>query len=348
MPSRRCLAPLQRSFVPYQEDGFRWLARLSHWQVGGCLADDMGLGKTLQALSVLLLNAGNGPSLVVAPLSVMANWQEECFRFAPTMVPKVFGPGDRDAFLAELSPFDLVITSYGLLQTETDRLSSVSWQTVILDEAQAIKNRNSKRSRAAMTLSANFRLITTGTPVENRLDELWTLFNFINPGLLGTYTRFRDRFVLPVERDGDNTALRRLRKLIAPFILRRLKTDVLKDLPQKTEVTLHVEMSREESLLYEAHRLAAVEAIESSASDAPGQQHLKILAELTRLRQLCCNPKLVVQDSPVASSKLKVFGDTVDELREGKHKALVFSQFVSHLGILKTFLDEQKYFLPIP
>ena len=327
---------------PYQEEGFRWLARLSHWQVGACLADDMGLGKTLQALSVLLLNAGQGPSLVVAPLSVMANWQEECYRFAPTLVPKVFGPGDRDAFLAGLSAFDLVVTSYGLLQTEATRLSSVSWQAVVLDEAQAIKNRNSKRSRAAMGLTANFRLITTGTPVENRLDELWTLFNFINPGLLGTYNRFRDRFILPVERDGDNTVLRRLRKLISPFILRRLKTDVLKDLPQKTEVTLHVEMSREEALLYEAHRLKAVEAIESSAEDRPGQQHLRILAELTRLRQLCCHPNLVVEESGVESSKLRVFGDTVAELREGRHKALVFSQFVSHLKILRDFLDRRQ------
>ncbi|MCG8617791.1 MAG: DEAD/DEAH box helicase [Desulfobacterales bacterium] len=326
---------------PYQETGFRWLARLAHWGVGACLADDMGLGKTLQAIAGLLLGADKGPSLVVAPLSVTLNWEEECRRFAPTLNPKLFGPGDRDVFLEELGPFDLVIASYGLLQTEADRLAKVSWQTVVLDEAQAIKNKNTKRSKAAMILRAEFRLITTGTPVENRLDELWNLFNFINPGLLGSHKRFRERFAVPVERDGDMEASRRLKQLISPFILRRLKSHVLSELPDKTEVTLLVEMSREEELLYEARRRKAVESIESSESESAGMRHLKILAELTGLRRLCCNPELVAPDSGVASSKLKVFGDTVDDLIRGNHKALVFSQFVGHLKILRRFLDQK-------
>ncbi|MBI9092952.1 MAG: DEAD/DEAH box helicase [Desulfobacterium sp.] len=333
-------ATLKANLRDYQIDGFNWLAQLIHWNVGACLADDMGLGKTLQALAAILLNAGNGPTLVIAPLSVMGNWQEECHRFAPTLTPIVFGPGDRQECLDNLGPFDLLISSYGLLQVEADKLAGVEWQTVVLDEAQAIKNMKTKRSQAAMKLNARFRMITTGTPVENRLEELWTLFNFLNPGLLGTHHHFKGTFALPIERDQNKAASKRLRKLIRPFILRRTKTHVLKELPGKTEVTLQVEMSPEESVLYEAHRLNALNNIES-ADDKPGQKHLRILAELTRLRRLCCNPALVVPDTEVASSKLRVFGDMVTELLANNHKALVFSQFVGHLAILRKYLDDR-------
>jgi len=325
----------------YQVAGFNWLAQLAHWNVGACLADDMGLGKTLQALSVILLHASRGPILVVAPLSVMGNWQDECRNFAPTLNPLIFGPGDRGKFLDDLEPFDLVIASYGLLQVEAEKLAQVEWQTIVLDEAQAIKNMNTKRSKAAMELNAQFRIITTGTPIENHLEELWTLFNFLNPGLLGTLTRFRSVFAVPIERDQDKEASKRLKKLIRPFILRRLKTDVLTELPGKTEITLKVEMSRDEAVLYEAQRLKALENIEKS-DDAPGQKHLRILGELMKLRQLCCNPSLVLPNSGIESSKLKVFGDVVAELLESNHKALVFSQFVGHLTILRKFLDERK------
>jgi superfamily II DNA or RNA helicase len=332
---------LQASLRDYQKEGFNWLAQLVHWKVGACLADDMGLGKTVQALAAILLHASEGPTLVVAPLSVMANWQEESQRFAPTLNPIVFGPGDRQTFLDDLGPFDLVISSYGLLPVEAKKLADVDWQTIVLDEAQAIKNMKTKRSKAAMQLNSRFRMITTGTPVENHLDELWTLFNFLNPGLLGSFSHFKDSFAIPIERDQDRNASRRLKKLIRPFILRRMKTQVLKELPEKTEITLQVEMNRDESLLYEAHRLKAIETIEK-ADDKPGRKHLRILAELTKLRQLCCNPALVIPDTDIISSKLKVFGDMVEELLENKHKALVFSQFVGHLSILQKFLDNKK------
>ena len=332
---------LQASLRDYQKEGFNWLAQLAHWKVGACLADDMGLGKTVQALAAILLHAGDGPTLVVAPLSVMANWQEECQRFAPTLNPIVFGPGDRQNFLDDLAPFDLVISSYGLLPVEAKKLAGVDWQTIVLDEAQAIKNMKTKRSKAAMQLNSRFRMITTGTPVENHLDELWTLFNFLNPGLLGSFSHFKDSFAIPIERDQDRNASGRLKKLIRPFILRRMKTQVLKELPEKTEITLQVEMNRDESLLYEAYRLKAIETIEK-ADDKPGGKHLRILAELTKLRQLCCNPALVIPDTDITSSKLKVFGDMVEELLENKHKALVFSQFVGHLAILQNFLDAKK------
>jgi len=331
---------LQALLRDYQVAGFKWLAQLAHWGVGACLADDMGLGKTIQALAGILLHAGKGPTLVVAPLSVMGNWQDECEKFAPTLTPLIFGPGDREKFLDDIGPFDIVISSYGLLQVEAEKLSGVKWQTIVLDEAQAIKNMKTKRSKAAMKLPAAFRIITTGTPVENHLDELWTLFNFLNPGLLGGFGKFKNTFAIPIERDRDKEAAARLRKLIRPFILRRLKTDVLKELPEKTEITLKVEMSQDEALLYEAHRLRAIENIEK-ADDKAGAKHLRILAELTRLRQICCNPALILPDTHIESSKLKVFGNVVKELMENKHKALVFSQFVGHLKILKKFLDKK-------
>jgi SNF2 family DNA or RNA helicase len=331
---------LQASLRDYQKIGFHWLAQLSHWQVGGCLADDMGLGKTVQALAAILLRAGQGPTLVVAPLSVTSNWQDESRRFAPTLRVILFGPGDRQKTIDHLEPFDLLIVSYGLLPLEAELLSGVKWQTIVLDEAQAIKNIQTKRSKAAMELQAEFRIITTGTPVENHLGELWTLFHFLNPGLLGSYKKFNEKFAIPIERDQDTEARNRLRKLIRPFILRRLKSDVLQELPAKTEITLEVEMNREELLLYEAGRLKALENISAHDEEGAGQQHLRILAEIMKLRRLCCNPKLVLPDSKIESSKLKVFGDTLTELLANNHKALIFSQFVGHLHILRDYLDQ--------
>lgn len=325
----------------YQVAGFNWLFQLAHWQVGACLADDMGIGKTVQALAAVLLSAGDGPSLVVAPLSVVTNWVDECQKFAPTLNPIVFGPGDRQKTLDTLKPFDLILVTYGLLQIEEDKLSKKDWQTVILDEAQAIKNMQTKRSKAAMNLNAKFRIITTGTPIENHLGELWNLFHFLNPGLLGTWTHFKKTFATPIERDQDKPAAQRLQKLINPFLLRRMKADVLKDLPKKTEINLEVIMSEEEASLYEARRQLAVESIENS-DGTKGQIHLKILSELTKLRQLCCNPCLVLPDTNIESSKLKLFGELVHELLENNHKVLVFSQFVKHLSILRSYLDEKK------
>jgi len=331
---------LQAELRPYQVEGFRWLTTLAAWGVGACLADDMGLGKTVQALAALLTMADKGPILVVAPLSVVANWQEECLRFAPSFNVVRFGPGDRQAMLDNLQPFDLVVCSYGLLPIEADRLAQVRWQGVVLDEAQAIKNRTTKRSRAARRLQAEFRLITTGTPVENHLGELWTLFEFLNPGLLGSFKQFSDRFGNIGGEGGDPESRERLRRLIRPFILRRLKSEVLTELPPRTEITLRVAMSEEEKALYEAMRLQALDKLETVDGETG---HLQILAEIMRLRRLCCNPALVLDkgDAAIPSSKLKVFGDIVRELIDNRHKALVFSQFVGHLALIRAFLDEE-------
>lgn len=331
---------LQAELRHYQREGFEWLARLAHWGVGACLADDMGLGKTVQSLAVILELADKGPSLVVAPTSVSANWQTEVQRFAPTINIRSLEMRDREKTINELGKFDLLVTTYTLLQQESELLSSVRWQAVILDEAQAIKNSATKRSQAAMTLQAQFKLITTGTPIENHLGELWNLFHFINPGLLGSRSYFNSNFAIPIERHGDREARIRLKKLIRPFLLRRIKSQVLEELPSRTEVTLKIEISDEERHFYEALRQNAIEILESNREKKG--HHLQILTEITRLRQACCNTRLIDADSAIESSKLKIFAEVIEELLESNHKALVFSQFIGHLTIIREYLDKQK------
>lgn len=333
---------LQAELRDYQQEGFQWLAQLAHWGMGACLADDMGLGKTLQALAVILLRAPDGPTLVIAPTSVGANWVSEAQRFAPTLNIMQFGSDDRQAVVDQLSGFDLLVCSYGLLQQPevAELLAEVEWQTIVLDEAQAIKNSATKRSQAAMKLTGGFKVLTTGTPIENHLGELWNLFRFINPGLLGSLDKFNQRFATPIERHQDKQARLRLKKLIQPFMLRRTKTQVLDELPSRTEITLHVELSGEEKALYEALRRDAIAKLTNTDAKA-GAKHLQVLAEITRLRRMCCNPKLVAPGVAPASAKLKLFGDVLEELLSNRHKALVFSQFVDHLTILRNYLDEQ-------
>ncbi len=331
---------LQGDLRDYQLEGYQWMSRLAHWGAGACLADDMGLGKTVQALALILSRAPDGPTLILAPTSVCINWLEECQRFAPTLNVHQFGSGDRQAMLDEAGPFDLIVCSYGLLQTEGEKLAQKNWQTLVADEAQAIKNPMTKRSKAAMELQADFKLITTGTPIENHLGELWNLFNFINPGLLGSLKKFNERYAQAIENDQDAQVQQRLRKLLRPFILRRLKNDVLKELPSRTEVTLHVELSSEERAIYEALRRNAMQTMMESTGQ-PGHQQLKVLAEIMKLRRACCNPRLVIEESTVSSSKLAAFEELVDELLDNRHKALVFSQFVGHLTLIRELLDKK-------
>ena len=336
---------LQAELRPYQIAGYRWLARLARWGAGACLADDMGLGKTVQTLAALLQRAPDGPALVVAPTSVVANWADEARRFAPTLNVKHYaGPAAvRAPLLEALVPFDLVVTTYGVLQNDAEQLGAVEWHSAVLDEAQAIKNPTAKRTRAARRLNAAFRVVTTGTPIQNNLMDLHSLFNFVNPGLLGSQEHFRRNFGMPIERDNDADAHARLRRLIAPFVLRRLKADVLDDLPERTEITLHVGMSSEEATLYEALRQKAVEELEAARSEGPevgeGARRVQVLAHLMRLRLACCNPKLVLESGAPASSKLATFATTLEELLENRHKVLVFSQFVMHLKLVEEYLQ---------
>jgi SNF2 family DNA or RNA helicase len=329
----------------YQLEGYQWLCRLAHWGAGACLADDMGLGKTVQALALILARASEGATLILAPTSVCMNWLEETQRFAPTLRIQQFGGGDRQQMLDNAQAFDVLVCSYGLLQTEGERLASKHWQTIVADEAQAIKNGLTKRSKAVMALPANFRLITTGTPIENHLGELWNLFNFINPGLLGSLQKFNTQYAGPIENNKDHGVQLRLKKLLRPFILRRLKTDVLTELPARTEVTLHIELSAEEQAFYEALRRDAVETMQEAKKNSAlgmGQQHLKVLAEIMKLRRACCHPRLVMENSGLGSSKLEAFAELVEELISNRHKALVFSQFVGHLTIIRELLDRKK------
>jgi SNF2-related domain/Helicase conserved C-terminal domain len=331
---------LQGELRDYQLDGFCWLARLAYWGAGACLADDMGLGKTVQALALVLTRAMHGPTLILAPTSVCMNWLDEAAHFAPTLNAQLFGAGDRTRMLDEAGPFDLTVCSYGLLQNESERLAKKEWTTIVADEAQAIKNAQTKRSKAVMALKGEFKIITTGTPIENHLGELWTLFRFINPGLLGSLDRFNQRFAGPIALHGDRDARLQLKKLIQPFILRRLKSDVMNELPPRTEITLHVELEAEEAALVEALRRQALEQLAQTAGE-PGQKRIRILGEIMRLRRACCNPKLVLPDSAVPSSKLQAFGELVEELLANRHKALVFSQFVDHLTLLRDWLDQR-------
>ena len=340
---------LRAELRPYQVEGFRWLARLAHWGAGACLADDMGLGKTVQALALLLRRAPEGPSLVVAPTSVAANWLSEAHRFAPTLNLKPYaGPNESRAPLLDApGAFDLYVTTYGLLQNDIERLARVSWHSVVLDEAQAIKNPATKRARAARRLVADFRLVTTGTPIQNHLMDLHSLFSFLNPGLLGSAQRFRSHLGGAAER-GDREANVRLRRLIAPFLLRRLKTEVLDDLPERTEITLHVRMSPEEAAVYEALRERAVEELDAARGEGDdldgGSQRVQVLAHLTRLRLACCHPRLALGGTGLSfpedmqSAKLRTFAETVAELIENQHKVLVFSQFVKHLKLVEQYV----------
>lgn len=326
---------------PYQMEGYTWLHQLAHWGVGACLADDMGLGKTIQALAVILDRAKEGPTLVVAPVSVCRNWEKEAHKFAPTLTPILFQGtiAERKEIIEQIGTFDLLITSYGLLQQEIEVLAAKHFTTIVLDEAQAIKNHQTKRAKAALDLQGDFKVITTGTPIENHLGELWSLFSFINPGFLGSMQGFQERFANPIEKYGNKEKKQMLKKLITPFILRRRKNEVLDDLPAKTEITLTVQLSEEERAFYEALRQNALKALENQ--DA-GDIRFQILAEITRLRRACCNPKLVTPNVPIESSKLKLFDEVVEELLENGHRALVFSQYVGHLEILKQHLDEKE------
>ena len=340
---------LQAELRDYQVVGFDWMSRLAHWGAGACLADDMGLGKTLQALALLLARANNGPSLVIAPTSVCFNWLQEAQKFAPTLNMQLFSDStsteQRSELLANVSSFDCVILSYGLLQRESELLAKVKWHTIIADEAQALKNPLAKRTQAACALKGDFKVITTGTPIENNLTELWSLFRFITPGLLGNVKRFGERYALPIANvKEDKLAARKaslgLRALIQPFILRRMKSQVLTELPARTEINIHVELSAKEQSFYEALRRNAVDNITKAGKTAnEGEQRIKMLAELIKLRQACCNPKLVMPETTLGSAKLAALDELLEELQQNNHKALIFSQFVGHLQLIKTHLE---------
>jgi superfamily II DNA or RNA helicase len=323
---------------PYQSDGFQWLVRLARWGAGGCLADEMGLGKTIQTIALLLHQAPEGPALVIAPTSVVPGWVDELQRFAPTLRVRVFMGAARARDLEGLGPFDVLVSSYSVLQLDIDALAEVEFATAVLDEAQSIKNADTKRARAAGRLRARLRVATTGTPIENRLDDLHSIFSFLNPGLLGSGQGFQSRFARSIERDHDPCARGVLRRLIAPFVLRRTKTEVVPELPARTEVTLRVPLEVEEMAIYEVIRQEALAEL-ARADRAKGPGRIRILAAITRLRQAASNARLVLPDATAPSAKLAAFGDLLDDLLPSQHKVLVFSQFVRHLALVREVLE---------
>jgi superfamily II DNA or RNA helicase len=328
---------LQAELRDYQRAGFAWLARLARWAPGACLADDMGLGKTLQALALLVDRAPLGPALVIAPTSVGFNWLRESARFAPGLrAVALRGPGRRE-IPARAGPGDLLVTSWDLLPRDIDVLGEVRFSTVVLDEAQAMKNPSTARAKAAAKLRADFRLALTGTPVENRVAELWSLFRVVAPGLLGSWERFRGRFAVAIERDRDARRRAALARLIRPFLLRRLKGDVARELPPRSDHRVDVALSREERQLYDGARAAfAAELAAAGPAD-----RFKVLAALTRLRQLACHPRLVDPASPLGSSKLARLVELVAELRAAGHRALVFSQFTRQLALVREAFERE-------
>lgn len=330
---------LKVTLRPYQEDGFKWLCRLDALGAGACLADDMGLGKTVQAITFFRKIAAEGPILVVAPTSVCANWQSEIKKFAPSLKVLMFGTGDREESLRQAVADTVVIVSYGLLQSEIKGFEKVYWRAAVLDEAQAIKNFHAKRSQAALHINANFKLVTTGTPVENNLGELWSIFSFINPGLLGRRDVFQQKFAQPVERENDSDALQRLNSIIHPFLLRRHKDQVLSDLPPKTEIKISVEMSPKEKEFYNNLRLEILRELEGH-DETEAQMRIRVLAGIMKLRLAVCWPGLLPGGADVPGAKMEAFLELLKEAISNGHRVLVFSQFVKYLSIVRDALAD--------
>jgi superfamily II DNA or RNA helicase len=333
---------LQAELRDYQVEGFQWLRRLAEWGVGGILADDMGLGKTLQTLAVLLDRQSEGPILVIAPTSVGFNWIRETQRFAPDLNPILYRESDRQELLSNLKPGDIVVSSYALALRDGSELAKVEWGTLVMDEAQAIKNARSKTSQAVSSFNAKWSIALTGTPMENHLGELWSLFSVVSPGVFGGWESFRKRFATPIEKNNDDDARLSLAKRLQPFVLRRTKDEVLKELPPRTEMVLYVDLSPEERAQYELVRRSAIGEINNLAA-LPDikDQRFKILALLTRLRQFACHPGMVNKQWDRSSAKLDQLCETLDNLREEGHRALVFSQFTEHLALIRKALDDR-------
>lgn len=330
-------AGLQTTLRDYQVDGHAWLSRLAAWGAGACLADDMGLGKTVQSIALLLDRSKLGPALVLAPTSVCWNWVEELRRFAPSLQPILYNEeSERAARLGKLGKRDVLIASYGLLVRDADKLAATSFATLVIDEAQALKNPTTQRARAARALRADFRVALSGTPMENHLGELWSLFSIVFPGLLGSWDQFRDRYAGSIERTRDPEAHAALGRVIRPFLLRRTKQEVARELPERTEIQVPIALSTEERELYDDARLAAVAELSESGKDVRDEQHrFQVLAALTRLRLLASHPRLYDPTSQVPSSKLRRLVELLEELRAEGHRALVYSQFVSHLSLVQ-------------
>ncbi len=337
---------------PYQAKGVSWLSFLEQWGLGACLADDMGLGKTVQLIAFLLYlkqeKALGGPVLLVCPTSVLTNWQREVSKFAPNQVKTLVYHGDKrpkgSALVKAVEKLDLVITSYTLVQRDLKDLKRIEWRGMVLDEAQNIKNPSAKQSVAVREIESEFRIALTGTPVENRLSELWAIMDFLNPGYLGPLNFFKRRFATPIEKYGDTDSLKTLRSLVQPFILRRLKTDrsIIQDLPEKQEMTVFCGLSSEQARLYQK----LVDNTLGEIDEATGvQRRGMILGLLVKLKQICNHPAQFLQQDSLGKSrrsgKLQRLDEMLEEVVAEGDRALIFTQFAEWGKLLSSHLDHR-------
>jgi len=335
------------SLRPYQTKGFSWLYFLRKWGIGACLADDMGLGKTIQFISLLLKNyesSSKKPSLLICPTSIVGNWQKEIDKFSPSLKILVHhGTGRLSGkeFIKKASKYNLVISTYSLIQRDIETLEKVEWDTVCLDEAQNIKNFWTKQSQAARKLKANHKIALTGTPIENRLSELWSIMDFLNPDYLGGFTNFKKNYIAPIELYKDKEKIQKLQKMVHPFILRRLKTDktIISDLPEKMEIKTYCNLTKEQATLYQA----VVNDMIGEIDDSEGiERKGRVLATLTKLKQVCNHPALFLKDKSkieARSGKLSRLEEMLEEIVEVEDKALIFTQFAEMGKMIKEYLQ---------
>ena len=348
-PARAYESPrgLRATLRPYQADGVAFLQGLGDSGAGGILADEMGLGKTLQTIAYILTEKTEGrlhaPALIVGPTTLVGNWSRELGKFAPELRVLVLHGHDRHALFARIAESDVVVTTYPVLVRDEDRLASEHFSVIVLDEAQAIKNARSLARRALARIAAGHRICLTGTPVENNLGELWSLFDWLVPGLLGDELAFRRFWRHPIEQRMDADRLAALRDVVAPYVMRRLKRDVARELPAKTELSLPVELEGKQRELYEALRAAAhAEVRRAIRVRGLAASVVTILDALTKLRQVCCDPRLVALNTARSvreSAKLEVLMNLVREQLAGGHRILLFSQFTSMLALIAEELD---------
>jgi superfamily II DNA or RNA helicase len=341
------LGDLEAVLRPYQKDGVAWLHFLRSNGFGGILADEMGLGKTVQVLAFLrTLKERRGTeatmlSLVICPSSLVFNWEAEAKKFTPTLRLAALHGAERHSLFAELARQDLIITSYALLRRDAEHYRGMEFDTVVLDEAQHIKNRQTQNAQAVKGLRARHRIVLTGTPLENSVLDLWSLFDFLMPGYLGAAADFRERYETPIVRDRSAAVQSRLTRRLRPFILRRRKREVAADLPEKIEQVSYCDLAGEQRTLYqqvlEAGRRQILDTVKTQGQ---ARGRMVVLTTLLRLRQICCDPRLLKTDGPVApSGKVELFSELLEEILDGGHRVLVFSQFTSMLALLREKLE---------
>jgi SNF2 family DNA or RNA helicase len=365
---------IQATLREYQTEGYSWMRKLRDYQFGGCLADDMGLGKTLQTLTLLAYHhtnvakkeksniekpntnqldlfadhlhdlEKNATSLIVAPASLVHNWENEIRKFAPSLKTKNFTGTSRTQNINNFRYYDLIITTYGVIRNDVDSLKKFIFDYIVLDESQNIKNPASVTYKSVKQLNANHKLVLTGTPIENSLTDLWAQLNFINPGLIGTQKWFKDYYASPIEKQQDEAKLQKLKTLTAPFVLRRTKSEVAKDLPPITEQTIMCEMSSKQETLYEEHKSATRNTLLEAFNDVSKTNHTTlILKALNELRQLANNPNMLNPEFTKESGKTEIVTRHIENLVAEKHKVLIFSSFVKHLNVVEQICKERNW-----